>query len=84
MSREAWLNGWHRNGTHSVLVGSQICCAGCGLDKGTATVVIPDGFVWPERDPDWPFEVEDCPVHHRPEELVQRFNARLDPKRLPK
>lgn len=37
-------------------------CAGCGADRGVGTFVIPDGYVPPDRDPDWPFNEDDCPV----------------------
>lgn len=59
--REVWLNGWTRRGA-AVFTGGVTRCAGCGADRGVATFVIPDGYVPPERDPDWPFNEDDCPV----------------------
>lgn len=62
MTREHWLNGWTRFGG-SALCGSGVYCAGCGLSLGVTCVAIPENWIAPASDPDWPFEQADCPVH---------------------
>lgn len=59
--REKWLNGWRRFG-NSVQMGSAVHCAGCGKTRGVACVVIPEGYLPPEKEPEWPFDEESCPV----------------------
>lgn len=63
-----WLNGWPRVGTDAVLIGSGVYCAGCGRPQGITTVAVDADWVRPERDPDWPFPEDSCPVHTRPAE----------------
>jgi len=60
-NRETWLNGHYRNGD-TVLVGATLCCAGCGRHRGLVALAIREDDVLPEKDPDWPFNEEDCPV----------------------
>lgn len=60
--RTKWLNGWPRIDNRFVLMGTGIYCAGCGKDHGVITVAFPDGYKSPEKDPDWPFPAESCPV----------------------
>ena len=68
--RESWLNGWPRMGPTAVLIGSGTHCVGCGSASGVVSVAIPEGYEAPDRDPDWPFPEDNCPVcpflHHRP------------------
>lgn len=59
--REGWLNGWPRMG-NNVLLGSAVHCAGCGKFSGVTCVVIPLNWTPPEKDPDWPFEEDTCPI----------------------
>jgi|SRR6267154_2657892 len=65
--RTKWLNGWPLLG-RTVLVGSGVHCAGCGKDFGMTCVAIPEGYVAPEKLPDWPFDEDNCPVHWQPED----------------
>lgn len=58
---ESWLNGWHRRGNR-VLIGSSVCCVCCGGDKGITCVIISEGYVFPEKQPDWPFSEDNCPL----------------------
>jgi hypothetical protein len=62
--RSAWLHGWPLMGD-TVLFGTGIRCAGCGVSLGVATVAF-DGDQWERQEPEWPFEVDNCPVHVRP------------------
>ncbi len=62
--RESWLNGWTRAG-HLVLIGTGIHCAGCGKFSGVASVAISGDEVFPDQEPDWPFDVDSCPVHQK-------------------
>ncbi len=62
-TRERWLNGWHRQ-DRIVLLGTSVHCAGCGQFQGITNVVFSDDWTEPESDPDWPFEVGNCPVHN--------------------
>lgn len=82
---ESWLNG-HVRDYDVVLSGSQMHCAGCGLNMGICTVII-DGQLQPETSPAWPFEVDTCPVcslrdrvHAGPED---KLTARLAALRKP-
>jgi len=59
--REKWLNGWPRIG-NSVLIGTGSHCAGCGKLHGVTCVAFSEGYVPPEKDPEWPFQEEGCPV----------------------
>lgn len=61
MAREDWLNGWQRNGD-TVLLGTMVCCAGCGKEHGLTCVAFSDDWKLPEKDPAWPFERESCPI----------------------
>ena len=60
-NRETWLNGWYRNGS-TVLIGPGVHCAGCGRSFGVTCVAFSEGYVAPEKDPDWPFDEETCPL----------------------
>ena len=60
-ARESWLNGWRRTGT-GVIIGTMMHCAGCGKDIGLICLAITGDEVWPEKEPDWPFNADDCPV----------------------
>jgi hypothetical protein len=71
--REAWLNGWPRNGT-CVFVHGNLHCAGCGNHIGSPGYPYPKGFVVPDRDPDWPFNPDSCPICE-PEE----FRGKMPP-----
>lgn len=66
MTREMWLNGWPRM-DGNILMGTALCCAGCGKLNGIVCVMINEGYSFPEKDPDWPFDEENCPVHNTPE-----------------
>jgi hypothetical protein len=44
-------------------MGTGVHCAGCGQFQGITSVVIDADWVSPEKDPDWPFDEENCPVH---------------------
>ena len=59
--REHWLNDWPRSGI-SVLIGTNVCCAGCGTTKGLTCIAIDENCVYPEQLPDWPFEQDTCPI----------------------
>jgi hypothetical protein len=54
VTRESWLNGWHRDGDS--ILGH---CVGCGKYMGAAIGMRDD---YPEKGPEWPFDVETCPV----------------------
>ncbi len=69
---EAWLNGWHRSGTR-VLIDASNHCAGCGKDLGCCFAVYADGYVRPEKMPDWPFEESNCPICELEIKLAGRF-----------
>jgi hypothetical protein len=60
--RLEWLHGWPRFGNNSVLLGAGIHCAGCGRSQGVTSVVIDPDYAYPDRQPDWPFPEESCPV----------------------
>lgn len=62
MKDESWLNGWKRNGS-TVAMGSGIYCAGCGKFLGTFCLVFDPSVVYPEKEPNFPFNTLDCPVH---------------------
>lgn len=70
MTREAWLNGWRRLG-NIVVVGTQVCCAGCGADHGT-TCVGSDYMAGDKREPEWPFGAENCPLCAAYESLAKQ------------
>lgn len=58
-----WLNGWRKEkGNDQILVGTSICCIGCGRSLGTVCVVIDETHQCPSKEPDWPFLQNDCPV----------------------
>ena len=87
MTDTRWLHGWYVLGD-SVLVGTMAHCAGCGREMGLATVVFSETM--PDKDPDWPFEKDNCPVCYWREkwheDTALREAARLrrlDPNRLP-
>lgn len=64
MTREGWLNGWHRPeglAGSVIVMGSWVRCAGCGADRGITCVVIEDGWE-PPPEPAWPFDADNCPV----------------------
>jgi hypothetical protein len=63
--RNDWLNGWPRKGPH-VLIVTSLRCAGCGQYQGTLAVAIPADAEFPDKEPDWPFPENDCPVHNEP------------------
>jgi hypothetical protein len=68
-TRTKWLNGWPLlNGQRHVLIGGGVHCAGCGRCFGVTCVSFDEGYVRPEKDPDWPFDEENCPVHRKPED----------------
>lgn len=86
-----WLHGWPVVGpprvgwADSVLIGTAVCCIGCGLTLGITTVSFPEDWD-PPPQPDWPFPAALCPVHQSapPEPAADpQPRARLDPKRLP-
>lgn len=63
-----WLNGWHRLGdSYVVIMGTEVHCIGCGKFFGITSVVIDADWQPPTREPDWPFDVETCPVHDQVE-----------------
>jgi hypothetical protein len=68
-----WLNGWAWvPQSRSVLIGTGMHCVGCGTDQGVTTVAFPEDFVPPDRLPDWPFTVDDCPVHYQRDRVLER------------
>lgn len=81
MSRENWLNGWHRSGD-SVLIGTGWHCAGCGKFLGLGCVAL-DDQPWPEKLPDFPFEEATCPLCEyrqapNPPTAVDKLTERLE------
>lgn len=62
-NRETWLNGWTRQG-RTVLIGTVTHCAGCGKREGIICVVFPEDYIPPEKNPDWQFNEDDCPVNN--------------------
>ncbi len=67
MTRETWLNGWHRR-QGGVLIGATVHCAGCGKEQGVTCISLTGNETWPDKTPDWPFNEFDCPVHNFREE----------------
>jgi hypothetical protein len=59
VEREVWLNGWRRNGD-TVLIQTEVHCAGCGLGLGVVCAM--PNFNPPPSLPNWPFDEETCPV----------------------
>lgn len=59
-----WLNGWPRV-DDTVLIGTSYHCVGCGQYRSIGCVAFPEGHVWPDALPVWPFEEDTCPVHHK-------------------
>lgn len=63
-----WLNGWPlligdgKTPATAVLIGTAVHCIGCGKFHGITCVAFSDGYVSPEKLPDWPFIPKDCPV----------------------
>ena len=57
---EKWLNGWTRKG--DVIWMGQPYCAGCGKSLGLTCVVLMGDEVFPEKEPDFPFPQDDCPL----------------------
>jgi len=90
---ERWLHRQFR-GYRDVLIGTAVCCVGCGRLLGATTVAFPPDWVEPP-EPEWPFGMEWCPVcgGTEPERLKredierrleeQRQRKLHDPKRLP-
>lgn len=71
---DSWLNGWPMLQDHyTVLMGAWVRCAGCGADHGVTCVVIEDGWEWPEKDPDWPYPQDSCPVCAAHEQMIAAF-----------
>ena len=68
--RTKWLNGWPRIGS-SVLIGTATHCAGCGKFQGITCVSFTEGYVPPEKEPDWPFPEDSCPVCEASERAIQ-------------
>jgi hypothetical protein len=63
-TREAWRHEWPISGGE-ILLGTQVCCAGCGRDRGTTTVAFSDEALAWMKDrptPEWPFDEETCPL----------------------
>jgi hypothetical protein len=58
-----WKNGWVVQG-RSVIMGTIARCACCGKNQGVVCTVFPDDYNPPDKDPDWPFSEEDCPLHN--------------------
>lgn len=78
---ETWLNGWERDG--DVVWMGHAVCAGCGCFLGTAALVVTGDEILPEKQPNFPFTVGDCPVcknRHKeqiylsPEELAENYS----------
>src|SRR3990167_8202995 len=61
MATPKWLNDWPRMGS-GILMGTGIHCIGCGKFMGITTIAITDDYIEPEREPDYPFSMDDCPV----------------------
>jgi hypothetical protein len=59
MEREAWLNGWQRQG--DTVIHFHPCCAGCGRCKGVGCIAVDEDAEYP-LEPAWPFREADCPV----------------------
>lgn len=58
-----WLNGWLKEkGNDNILIGTTICCIGCGRHLGTMCVVIDETYQLPHKEPAWPFAQDDCPI----------------------
>lgn len=43
-------------------MGTEMRCAGCGESRGLICAAFTGDEVWPEKEPDWPFNQEDCPL----------------------
>ena len=57
-----WLNGWYYNEGATILVGSMVHCVGCGKQYGVTCVVIDASYTFPDKAPEWPFSVDNCPI----------------------
>lgn len=65
-SRESWLHGYPRVGG-TVLIGTGVYCAGCGICGGIVSGVCADAEEEDTPDemsllPEWPFDPSTCPV----------------------
>ena len=68
MTRMTWLNGWPiMQSYRTVLMGSSVHCSGCGKYFGITCVCGTPGWVPPEKNPDWPFDEDKCPICYEPE-----------------
>lgn len=59
---QPWMNGWPRLGLMAMLIGSGVHCVACGRLEGVTCVATPSDWTPPEKDPDWPFGQDNCPV----------------------
>lgn len=73
MTRMTWLNGWPLLPNYrSVLMGTGVHCSGCGKFFGIACVGFSENYVEPEREPDWPFDEDKCPICYEPASTGKR------------
>ncbi len=59
--KEKWLNGWIRTGS-SILIGTKVCCVGCGKCHGITCIAIEENYIPPVQLPNFPFNKKYCPV----------------------
>jgi hypothetical protein len=57
-----WMNGWSRLSLTAMLIGSGVHCVACGRLQGVTCVAITPNWTPPDKDPDWPFGQDNCPV----------------------
>ena len=63
IKKQNWLNGWLKEKDNDIIKIDRFnCCIGCGRMFGTTCVVLDPTWQHPEKDPDWPFLQDDCPI----------------------
>jgi len=80
--REKWLNGHQRHG--GMVYPGHGRCAGCGRDFGVGCIVIDENDIFPEKEPDFPFNEETCPVCRPDIRIVPDSVPSLSPEEIAK